>query len=595
MASIEFRFEYKGDIVFTFSLKNFIITKAWYLSKKLYINEVTNCAKIKGYTEKEAKYLHCCFSTDQIILNHRLKEYNLSPIIPKSVLDLFKQLTNLNLDEYRDKFKRFHIEKIFGEMFQYNYDLYLKIFNQEEKLRNNLEKYKDNYDQLVEFNRFDPDLYLQRSLSPNIFMKEIMPPLMRYNKDSQEKIDFISKLLNSMKYDYQNDEFLPGGQVLAGGAVLSTLFKIKSSDYDIFIYGCNEKEAELKILSLTNYIDKKYTLKNVIRGTNSVTINFSEEEIKIIKEIVPSFGRPKIIENRYSKTRHYKIQIILRLYSKAHEIIHGFDVDCCSILFEDDKFWMTKRCQYSLQTWTNTVNFNRFSPSYEQRLVKYATRGFAIYIPEFKESSYYSLYQNYKKIKLLNVKFDPNNFNGLKYLFYSGLFYLRLLKTGIVDYQLRYRYRNVRNIFKSRNFNDTEKELFYEKKEEEDKISDYSKNFKDNRSNYVKSKNINFLTYPFTENRILKISGTPLRDTWYFIGIKNVDYDKFTMKKLENLFHLNTQNMKDLIKELKETSKKDNAKIDFPSDLTWKTINPGEQFTGTFHKLVIEDESQWYK
>lgn len=28
--------------------------------------------------------------------------------------------------------------------------------------------------------------------------------------------------------------------------------------------------------------------------------------------------------------------------------------------------------------------------------------------------------------------------------------------------------------------------------------------------------------------------------------------------------------------------------------MSWKTTNPGEQMTGTFHKLVLDDRSVWY-
>ena len=33
---------------------------------------------------------------------------------------------------------------------------------------------------------------------------------------------------------------------------------------------------------------------------------------------------------------------------------------------------------------------------------------------------------------------------------------------------------------------------------------------------------------------------------------------------------------------------------DFPQHLTFKTINPGEQMTGTFHTIVLEDHSVWW-
>src|SRR4030042_5548223 len=36
------------------------------------------------------------------------------------------------------------------------------------------------------------------------------------------------------------------------------------------------------------------------------------------------------------------------------------------------------------------------------------------------------------------------------------------------------------------------------------------------------------------------------------------------------------------------------TKWDFEKDLKFKVTNPGEQMTNTFHKLVYENESEWY-
>lgn len=80
---------------------------------------------------------------------------------------------------------------------------------------------------------------------------------------------------------------------------------------------------------------------------------------------------------------YIEVQIILRLYKTVSEVLHGFDVDCCALGFDENNIWASKRAIYSLFNGYNTVNFDRLSPSYEFRLAKYGTRGISIKIPDF--------------------------------------------------------------------------------------------------------------------------------------------------------------------------------------------------------------------
>ena len=83
-------------------------------------------------------------------------------------------------------------------------------------------------------------------------------------------------------------------------------------------------------------------------------------------------------------------QIVLRLYNSPSEILHGFDVDCCSVGFDGESIWITQRALYSIMKGYNTVNFDRLSPSYEVRLIKYATRGMKVHIPNFDTNKIYT-------------------------------------------------------------------------------------------------------------------------------------------------------------------------------------------------------------
>ena len=83
-------------------------------------------------------------------------------------------------------------------------------------------------------------------------------------------------------------------------------------------------------------------------------------------------------------TRH--VQIVLRLYKSISEIVTGFDIDCACTLFDGSQVWANPRALASFVTQANTIDLTRRSPSYENRLAKYAHRGFEVYWPNIDRS-----------------------------------------------------------------------------------------------------------------------------------------------------------------------------------------------------------------
>lgn len=76
-------------------------------------------------------------------------------------------------------------------------------------------------------------------------------------------------------------------------------------------------------------------------------------------------------------TRH--VQIVLRLYQNISELVTGFDIDCACTLFDGSQVWANPRALASFVTQANVIDLTRRSPSYENRLAKYAHRGFEVY------------------------------------------------------------------------------------------------------------------------------------------------------------------------------------------------------------------------
>ena len=83
-------------------------------------------------------------------------------------------------------------------------------------------------------------------------------------------------------------------------------------------------------------------------------------------------------------TRH--VQIVLRLYKSISEILTGFDVDCSCTAFDGSQVWASPRALSAFVTQANVIDITRRSPSYENRLAKYARRGFEVHWPNLDRS-----------------------------------------------------------------------------------------------------------------------------------------------------------------------------------------------------------------
>jgi len=134
-----------------------------------------------------------------------------------------------------------------------------------------------------------------------------------------------------------------------------------ASDVDLFIYGLNEEQAIDKIKQIEADVrDAILSETTVVRTKNAITI---------VSEY---------------PTRH--IQIVLRLYKSVSEILTGFDVDCACVAYDGKQVWAAPRALAAFATQTNSIDLTRRSPSYENRLSKYARRGFEVYWPQLDRS-----------------------------------------------------------------------------------------------------------------------------------------------------------------------------------------------------------------
>ena len=337
------------------------------------------------------------------------------------------------------------------------------------------------------------------------------------------------------------------GCLLAGGSVLNLIIGCHlETDYDLFFYGCTEAEATEKVREICQHVSCFGDVE-VTRTENSVTISLMED-----------WHHP------------LKIQCILRLYASVSEVLHGFDVDCSCVGYDGREFWMTKRSAYAIKHMINFLDLDRASPTYEFRLAKYMSRGFSVYVPGFK--------------------------------------------WGMVRKELICRYHQMKRKFLKR---ETQLELEFRSRvtdeEDEDKVGDRVKrrvrvpSEEEQREHEARVaalraefkagcpplRGLEILIYSYygfhlaqkyvsdyaihaVVDRSFKTKGVKLR----------VNYQEEVVSFSVDGRHID---------EIFDLSVASNRVVKIPHKLTWKTTNPGEQFTSTFHRLVVQNPKLWYQ
>jgi hypothetical protein len=143
-----------------------------------------------------------------------------------------------------------------------------------------------------------------------------------------------------------------GKVVLAGGAIVCLMLGLEVKDYDLFFVNISDRKEAFKII---------------------------EYFIKVIKNLEGFIITP----NSWTVKCTNKYQFIFRNYQNIDEIMLGFDLDCCCIVFDGENSYISERAFYAWKTHQNTVDWTRLSSTYEIRLVKYSKRGFGVRVPKF--------------------------------------------------------------------------------------------------------------------------------------------------------------------------------------------------------------------
>lgn len=297
-----------------------------------------------------------------------------------------------------------------------------------------------------------------------------------------------------------------------------------------------------------------------------LTVPYNDIDYFTTMEIKPHQIRNK--NNRFkitSQTINFdgKNQLIKRLYKIPHEIVHSFDIDCCAVLInKEGKIYGSKRFIYALINGYNMVDFNYFSPSYEWRLIKYSSRGFSVYIPDIlncdtADSLYNKIPQGICFPDKIWAFADINDIlsgSMLRSLLMNAKGLQKLLIASSVSRLLTESYTG-----KSNTLN----------KISGDQLSDYESPIE----------------------TINMISGKIDIDSVSYILNGNIGYDD---NGIPNSYQGTFKELDDESDDVREFSSNFTEILLNILNSPYKKVNPGEQTTSTFHKIILENPEEWY-
>jgi len=371
------------------------------------------------------------------------------------------------------------------------------------------------------------------------------------------------------------------------------------------IQSINQKLAEenFQVKNFQNFIGKFSKLLREFYGQEKYDMIYN-----LLKELVVEVFECTRTNNAITFKSHLsEVQVILRLYQTPSEVLHGFDVDSCCLGFDGNDIWMTQRACFALKNGYNTVNFNRLSPSYEMRLAKYGCRGMAIKINNFDVS-------NVSKNELADYLTDKKE--GKTTASYSRHHHLSKLYN--IDKLLYLEYYCEHYNYKSHSINMINK-LNHEKSDyAAPSFIDYQKCANGSGigdlMGYFYDVYVDYLEFDKETEEDGPVDFTDdlddLKEKEKHCSLSLNSKSKFLKSEVNNTLNLLTNSIKNKFWFIKGDLKYLNLIInipdiiydalqlvqpwDFPAKLKFKTTNPGEQMTNTFHQIILEDNSKWY-
>jgi len=163
----------------------------------------------------------------------------------------------------------------------------------------------------------------------------------------------------------QEPVLIAGGsvlQALTSGPGLSSFWGTYESDLDLFLYANSPEEANRISQRIFYALAVDHERWVIVRSSGVITMHRWQDA-------------------DWKSTVEQKVQIVLRLYESPAEVLVGFDCDCCCCGYDGNEVWVTPRAILAIRSNVNILNPLHAWPnrsSYEFRLAKYASRGWAV-------------------------------------------------------------------------------------------------------------------------------------------------------------------------------------------------------------------------
>ena len=358
--------------------------------------------------------------------------------------------------------------------------------------------------------------------------------------------------------------------LIAGGCISSLILDFPNKDVDMFIFGCDENQANKIVKDTFEKIihnlklEKVERLKSVTKNSLKYNENYSLENVSD-EDIDLCFRRTS-----NSITMNNKYQIILRLYKTKSDILHGFDIGSSAIGFDFDKVYVTGLGKFAYEYKCNILDTTRRSTTYESRLKKYFERGFSIVLPNFSVKKLQNdVWEDYKLscvCKLPYICFSYQEVKGNR--IYIDQFHCKYREENS-DYdcesgEYQAFFTNVKNLLKG-----NDNIVFVERNLEG--ILDPS---------VFTRKRITFFYNQILKK--LKGSSFPTKMIETYVNIVS-PIELFTNKNYEEIIEKQIEETYKLAVAFEEKSKK----------IKWNLLNPMGQLTGSFNP-IIEEAEKWY-
>lgn len=195
--------------------------------------------------------------------------------------------------------------------------------------------------------------------------------------------------------------------VVAGGAISKLLIDLsltsdmkdmkvdidKNQDVDIFMYGLDTDEhVKNKLNEIRLHLNAKW-------GTDNLVIYLSNNCISY-----------------FNPSTKLQIQVILKKYYQALNVIEDFDMGSCSVMWDGANVLFNARGKQTYETGLNIVDLQYYRHSYETRLSKYFGRKFGLYLPHLNVSptTDCKTIRNTASINLGSIYMAQNQLHNLK-------------------------------------------------------------------------------------------------------------------------------------------------------------------------------------